>query len=243
MDECTRILRASARGGGRYGILCHPVPTNGRVPSIKRLYDRAVERIAGSDAARNHPRLREAKSLLEAAWRYLSNSSRARHEANEMIRRGLQPVTRTMHCPIDAQALHEYVVGAGPEADEVPRHKDGRSYGATLRDLARALATRARTGSVDIRYHHSRLGAQLYLAGLVDGSREYAVKEDRGLDPFATMPKALRAIAMRKSGADFDDNASFARCGLAILPYGRDEVKRMLDRVDVREEILRKVGG
>ena len=55
-----------------------------------------------------------------------------------MLRRGLRPETRKMVCPINTVALRKYVDTAGPEADEVPRHKDGRSYGKTMRDLARA---------------------------------------------------------------------------------------------------------
>ena len=62
----------------------------------------------------------------------------------------------------------------------MPRHKDGRSYGKTMRDLARALAAKAPLGKVEIRYRHSPLGAQLHMAGLISGSREYAVNEDRG---------------------------------------------------------------
>ena len=42
----------------------------------------------------------------------------------------LRPVTRTMRCPVDAAALRVYVDTAGAEADVVPRHKDGTSYGA-----------------------------------------------------------------------------------------------------------------
>lgn len=57
------------------------------------------------------------------------------------------------------------------------------------------------------------------------------------------MPTALRALALNVAGAcDFDDNASYPRAGLHLFPYGTDEVRRMLDNVDAREEILRKVG-
>jgi hypothetical protein len=116
-----------------------PVPTDGNVPSktaVARLYDHAIERIDGNPTATGHPRCREVRSLLDAARRYLSDPSRAREEAKHMLRRGLRPETRKMVCPIDTVALREYVDTAGPEADEVPRHKDGRSYGKTLRDLA-----------------------------------------------------------------------------------------------------------
>ena len=70
-----------------------------------------------------------------------------------MLRRGLRPETRKMVCPIDTVALREYryVDTAGPEADEVPRHKDGRSYGKTMRDLARALAAAKKQRSLLLR--------------------------------------------------------------------------------------------
>ena len=47
---------------------------------------------------------------------------------------------------------------------------------------------------------------------------------------------------MGRGACDFDDNASYPRAGLHLFPYGTDEVRRMLDNVDAREEILRKVG-
>ena len=47
-----------------------------------------------------------------------------------------------IRCAVDARALREYVQGTGHAADAVPRHKDGTSYGATRRELARRLLTR-----------------------------------------------------------------------------------------------------
>ena len=97
------------------------------------------------------------------------------------------------------------------------------------------------SGTVVIRYSHSQLGAQLYSAGFVDGSREYAISEDRQLDPFAMLPSDVRSIALGAGSSDFDDNASYQRSSLQVVdnPHIRD----LLGDVARREEILRGVGA
>ena len=117
---------------------------------------------------------------------------------------------------LDAQALREYKDNAGPEADETPAHKNGKSYGATRRELVARLLSRVQgeaedgLGWVRLRYSHSLLGAELVAAGHVVESREYVVREDRDADPFC-LPRAQRALALQRTGHDFDDDASFPR--------------------------------
>ena len=50
----------------------------------------------------------------------------------------LQPTTRVVRCAVDARALENFLAHAAPGyADEVPKHKDGTSYGLTRRQLVR----------------------------------------------------------------------------------------------------------
>ena len=223
-------------------MLGHPVPTDDRMlgeTEVQSLHDRAMARIAEGNVAKNDPRRREAEGRIRAARKFLWDPKRARQHARNAIERGLRPVIRRLTCPIDVGALREYVAGAGPEADTVP---NGKGRGETRRELARALADRVGdSGTVVIRYSHSQLGAQLYSAGFVDGSREYAVSEDRQLDPFAMLPSDVRKIALGAAGSDFDDNASFQRSSLQVVdnPHIRD----LLGGVARREEILRGVGA
>ena len=116
-----------------------------------------------------------------------------------------------MRCAVNVGALQDYVDRAGPEADEVPqRSRTWMQNGMTRRQLARRLLGAARTdaaahgmGWVTVAYRHSKLGAQLVMAGHVAYSREYAV--DAATDPFS-LPRTLRAIALRGVGHDIHPN-------------------------------------
>ena len=155
---------------------------------------------------------------------------------------GLQPVTRTLWCAVDARALRDYVATAGPEADEVPRHKDGQSYGATRRELAGRVLGHVQgegsdgLGRVRLQYRHSRLGAELIAAGHVLESREYAIQ--RAADPFS-LPRALRELALGRTGSDFDDAASFPRAKHACVAPCRRHLGVFLAH---RERIFTQMG-
>ena len=58
---------------------------------------------------------------------------------------------------------------------------------------------------------HSRLGAELVAAGHVIESREYSCLREK--DPFS-LPRAQRAIALGRSGTDFDDAGDGDHAGL-----------------------------
>ena len=121
-----------------------------------------------------------------------------------------QPVTRTLVCPIDILALEEFALTRA--AEEVPRDKHGQAvYGGSYRDIIARYLSRVQRGEgggyVRVDYRHTKLGAGLKDAGLVSESREYAMRADRLLDPFA-LPKRLRTLALARYGFDFDDAGS-----------------------------------
>ena len=145
---------------------------------------------------------------------------------------------------VDARALRAYVQNAGPAADAVPRHKDGTSYGATRRELARRLLARLCVDERDsdgmahvvLAYRHSELGAALVAAGHVVASREYAC--DRAADPFS-LPRELRAVALGRSGEDYDDAAAFPRAKAACVAPCARQIRQFLAH---RRPIMAQMG-
>ena len=85
-----------------------------------------------------------------------------------------------------------------------------------------------------IRYQYSDLGRDLFEAGHVSGSREYAT----GLDPFK-WPKELREAAFLGTGIEYDDEAAYTRARAAMAPQGRSITDLFLRN---REEILARYG-
>ena len=123
--EAERVLRATHA----FGVLNVPVPA-GRLlaPStVDWLHRKALGRLRAGQSA-SHPRRREAESRLWASRTLLRRLDQQRRVRDAVVRR---PVTREVRCAVDAAALRGYVDTAGPEADVVPQHKDGASYGAT----------------------------------------------------------------------------------------------------------------
>ena len=106
---------------------------------------------------------------------------------------GPRPVKRqVLRCAVDVWALKGYRDGADPEADLIPVHKDGSSYGWGHAPPARVAQFLTKwfkgedalgMGNVDITYRHSAFGAALVAAGHVAASREYAIDRTRA-DPF-----------------------------------------------------------
>ena len=79
------------------------------------------------------------------------------------------------------------------------------------------------TARVRIEYTWSAVGMDLFEAGYISGSREYA----KGEDPFK-WPKDLRQAAFKGLGVDFDDSAAFPTARAAMVPVGREITKRFL---------------
>ena len=117
-------------------------------------------------------------------------------------------------CPIDADALLAWA--RTPETQEVPKRKDGTSYGATGEELARRLLDvcqlrrtcdgRPATWWLLITYRHAELGDWLLAAGWVSFSRLYA----DGADPFR-LPSTIRRVALAKFGWELDDTSAYMR--------------------------------
>lgn len=243
-----QVLEAErvARSAHVFGVLNVPVPVRGLLSPgrVDWLYRRVLQRLqTGPGAA--HPGRREAESRLWAARQLLRQPGQQRRVRDGLVRAGLRPVTRRLRCAVDGRALREYVRGAGPAADAVPVHKDGTPYGATRRDLARALLTRMRVdecdlegmGHVDLTYRHSALGAALVAAGHVVESREYAC--DRRADPFS-LPRALRAVALGRSGVGLDDVAAFPNAKAACVAPCQRQIRQFLAH---RELIMGRMGA
>ena len=103
-----------------------------------------------------------ARSRIESARTLLANAAAQRRLRDRLAAEG-PPTTRTLACEVDVQAVETYVSGAGPEADTIPKHKDGTSYSKTSREMMRELRAEVRTvlgggrGRVRLEYRYSRL--------------------------------------------------------------------------------------
>ena len=238
LTETERVLRCAHA----FGVLNVPVPMGGLLPParVEVLYAAAAARLASDVYS---PRRLHAQSRLWAARTLLRQGAEQRRVRDALVRAGLQPVTRTVRCRVDARALREYRDTAGPEVDVVPTHKTGQSYGLTRRQLIDRLLgcveqeDKEGMGCTHISYRHSRLGAELVAAGHVTESREYAVQ--RAPDPFA-LPRALRRLAFARVGYDLDDAASFPRAKAAVVVPCRAAVRFFLAH---RAEIMRQMGA
>ena len=236
VTESERIRRAT----NVFGVLNLPV-VEGVVyhnDVVRRAYQAACARLGGG------VRDGEACRKAQAASRLLLDLERQRRVRDQLIAKGLQPVTRTLRCKVDAAAIAAYVTGSAADADVIPKHRDGKPYGLTRRQMMRRLQGHVQddrndpgVGWVDVRYRHSSIGAQLVMAGHVSQSREYP--RDWGADPFS-MPKDLRKIALRRTGTDFDDSAAYPRAKGAIVQPVRLMIECFLRN---RETILQQVGA
>ena len=244
IDEADRVLRA----GSDFGVLCAPARPMGTA-EVGAFFESAVRRLNAAEGAatgaarvRVRVRVREAEGRLERARARLCDKA-TQEEALRAYRKGEQPTTSVLACPIDDAALSAFA--ATDEAEEVPLNKHGHlvhggSYRSIVHEFLRKVERRGGGEAyVRVRYCHSRLGAALKDAGLVAESREYAESRDRRADPFA-LPKRLRALATATFGYDLDDVASHPTAKLAIIEPGRVETATFLRH---REVIMAHVGG
>jgi len=123
--ETERILSAT----DAFGVL-NSIPDTLSTAEIENLYRRAEQRLYGE----SHRNVRVASSRLRAARNLLRSQT-----AQRVLRRRLwsQPrkISTRLTCKIDATAVSNYIRNTGPEADVTPKHKDGRSYGKTRRNM------------------------------------------------------------------------------------------------------------
>ena len=175
-----------------------------------------------------------ARRRLELAW-YCCRGTAARRRLIEQTLASPRPITDELWCPIDAEALRSWMLT--PDAQTVPRHKDGTTYGVSGWQLASELL-QACTGDGEvlwlrIKYRHAALGDWLLAAGWVTYSRMYAI----GADPFR-LPSHIRRIALGKFGWELDDAAAYIRIIARLVPSTRQDVEAF---VRSRDDIMRGV--
>ena len=90
------------------------------------------------------------------------------------------------------------------------------------------------TGKVRLAYRYSEKGRDLFEAGHITGSREYAT----GADPFR-WPEAIRAKVLAGRGAEGDDASAFPRARRAMVPEGRELCDKM---IQWKTHIMREAG-
>jgi hypothetical protein len=127
------------------------------------------------------------------------------------------------------------------ERDEGSERTEGEGHGwsQTVLDDAVELCHRVvrntdGTGRIRLAYHYSQKGRDLFEAGHITGSREYAT----GADPFR-WPEDLRIRVLAGRGAEGDDASAFPRARRAMVPTGRELCDTMLEW---KEEIMRVAG-
>ena len=87
---------------------------------------------------------------------------------------------------------------------------------------------------IRLEYGFSEVGMDLFEAGHIEASREYA----KGEDPFK-WPSELRKAAFKGMAYDFDDSAAFPTARAAMVPEGKRITEKFLE---YREKILAYFG-
>jgi hypothetical protein len=112
-----------------------------------------------------------------------------------------------------------------------------RTYRSSIQSLLRQTTTDPTTGAqpLRIKYTYSSTGRDLFEAGHVTCSREYA----DGEDPFK-WPKHLRNAAIGYTGVTYDDNAAYPRAKMAMTP-DHSRIGAMF--LKHREEVYKQYGA
>ena len=150
----------------------------------------------------------------------------------EIRRRKTPDIVRQVDCDIHVAALRTYLrnrgcvrIGGGTTTER----------GAAERLLKEAAYVDEGTARLRVEYVYSQTGRDLYEAGHVTASREYA----RGPDPFK-WPEEMRNAALHDRAYGFDDSAAYARIRAAMVPEGRETTTTFLTH---REEIFEAFGS
>ena len=188
----------------------------------------------------DHTEWLAARTRVERAWHGCRNLPTLRRLMFHLLSQG-RPIISQLWCPIDANALHDWI--STPEAQRVPVHKNGTSYGATGAQLAHdllAACQRPRQNDdvqqahwLHISYRHAALGEWLIASGWLSYSRLYAL----GQDPFR-LPSAIRRIALGKFGFELDDTAAYLRIVALLVPALQRDIASFLES---KPEIMGKV--
>jgi hypothetical protein len=183
---------------------------------IQTLHARCHARLLeerGADRTTIAAHVKAVTRLAQARGRLLTPS----HQKTERRARAKKVYTRELDCPIDAARLETLVTSEG-DTTWGPHAKDARparTYRDSVRSLLRHTTTDPTTGmqTLRIRYSYSSLGRDLFEAGHISCSREYA----DGEDPFK-WPKPLRKAAIGHISVTYDDNSAFPRAKMAMTP-------------------------
>ena len=127
--ETHRILRARHAPG----VLS--LPWHERTIPEQR-YELALEALEAERHLVGAADWRAARSKLDAARLACGTPRELRGELQRALQQA-RPVVTRVWCPIDADALLAWM--RTPKAQEVPKWKDGASYGATGEELARRV--------------------------------------------------------------------------------------------------------
>jgi hypothetical protein len=172
-----------------------------------------LERHAGTTTVEEHDRA--TTKLTRASQKMLTVPD---HQKTERRARSKTLYTRELDCPVDVDRLEALVTAAGDTTwgsrAGGSAHK-ARTYKDTIEALLRHVVTHPDTGAhtLRIKYTYSTLGRDLFEAGHVTCSREYA----DGEDPFK-WPRRLRDAAIGHLSVTYDDNAAFPRAKMAMVP-------------------------
>ena len=247
--EVTEVMRVE-RAMHAFGIL-NLYPRTMRDEEVNRARDDTLTWLARERTTTETHRWKRVCARVRHAHSTLATAAA---RATELTRIGLihRPTTRTVRCPIDANALRTFLTSPlarrRPHGDYGRVDPSSRTYGEQTRDFlshAQYVGTDTDTGIVDITYREAARGAAMREAGHIHMSREYA----KGPDPFR-LPKMLRKIALAKFGFDFDDAAAYPRAGSHLIDEGRDLLRRFLavtidavgEEINHREQVLAAIG-
>ena len=241
--ETRRVLKSRTM----HGCLNRSAMGKRNIPrgEITRLGREALALIE-QEARRGAVRVGEATTAAEKVRVATSGMQKATKQREERKQRKTKLHTRELWCTMNLGPLDEIAKGqaegsrGGTEGGEGRGEMLGAGWTQTIRDDAIELSKRIRrrkdgTGRVRIAYKYSDKGRDLYEAGHIVGSREYAV----GADPFR-WPEELRTRVMAGRGAEGDDASAFPRARRAMVP---EDSSICDDMLEWKETILEKGGA
>ena len=240
--ETRRVLKSRTM----HGCLNRSAMGKRNIPreEIAKLGKEALKLIE-QEARRGTVRAGEAMAAREKVRVATSGMQKTAKQREERKQRKTKMHTREIWCTMNLGPLDEIAERQTEGSKGATDEGEGRgeateaSWTQTVREDAIELSKRIRrrkdgTGRVRIAYKYSEKGRDLYEAGHIAGSREYAV----GADPFR-WPEELRTRVMAGRGAEGDDASAFPRARRAMVP---EESNICDDMLEWKETIL-ETGG
>ena len=234
--ETRRVLRSRTR----HGCLNRSATKQRNIPrgEIERLASIAIKEILG-EGRTGLADTREATKAIAKIKQAASDMRDTKIQKEERRARRKPIHTREIWCAVNTGPLQE-IEKRGREENEKEdgnrKEKQNASYqrgeedGWTKTVTEDAIELNRRvvrkgdgTGKVRLAYKYSEKGRDLFEAGHITGSREYAT----GADPFR-WPEAIRAKVLAGRGAEGDDASAFPRARKAMVPEGRELCDTMI---------------